>query len=101
MRWDFAFRQGWLWHQVVIARKTHNAAAAQIELERFLGDETRQPIMYSHYYTDNIQNARNEASKSLIEDSVRHAIRDDWNGTLHLDNTEKTVSNCWHPSRSV
>lgn len=66
-----------------------NTQAAEIELERILGDETRQPITYNHYYTDNIQNARNEASKSLIEDSVRHAIRDDWNGTLHLDNTEK------------
>ncbi|KAJ6132636.1 Dynamin [Penicillium samsonianum] len=66
-----------------------NVEAAEHELERILEDETRQPITYNHYYTDNIQNARNEASKSLIENSVRHAIRDDWNGSLHLENTEK------------
>lgn len=66
-----------------------NVEAAEHELERILGDETRQPITYNHYYTDNIQNARNETSKGLIEDSVRDAIRNDWNGTLHLDNTER------------
>ncbi|KGO57330.1 Dynamin [Penicillium expansum] len=66
-----------------------NVDAAQHELERILQDETRQPITYNHYYTDNIQNARNEASKSLIEDSVRDAIASDWDGTLHLRNTKK------------
>ncbi|KAJ5919650.1 Dynamin [Penicillium verhagenii] len=66
-----------------------NVEAAKHELERILQDETRQPITYNHYYTDNIQNARNETSQRLIEGSVRGAIQDDWNGTLHLDNTEK------------
>ncbi|CAI7613136.1 unnamed protein product [Penicillium pancosmium] len=66
-----------------------NAEAAEHELEIILQDETRQPITYNHYYTDNIQNARNEASKSLIENSVRDAIQNDWEGTLHLQNTEK------------
>jgi hypothetical protein len=66
-----------------------NVEAAEHELERILQDETRQPITYNHYYTDNIQNARNEASKSLIEDSVRDAIQNDWDGTLHLQNTGK------------
>ncbi|KAJ6102633.1 Dynamin [Penicillium sp. IBT 16267x] len=66
-----------------------NAEAAEHELEKILQDETRQPITYNHYYTDNIQNARNESSKSLIEDSVRDAIQNDWDGTLHLQNTEK------------
>ncbi|KAJ9488831.1 hypothetical protein VN97_g4458 [Penicillium thymicola] len=66
-----------------------NTEAAEHELEKNLGDKTRQPITYNHYYTDNIQNAINEAFKGLIEDSVRDAIRDDWNGTLHLDNTER------------
>ncbi|KAJ6020128.1 Dynamin [Penicillium canescens] len=66
-----------------------NVEAAEHELERILQDETRQPITYNHYYTDNIQKARNEASKSLIEDSVRDAIHNDWDGTLHLRDTEE------------
>ncbi|KAJ5517899.1 Dynamin [Penicillium expansum] len=66
-----------------------NVDAAQHELERILQDETRQPITYNHCYKDNIQNARNQASKSLIEDSVRDAIKNDWDGTLHLQNTNK------------
>ncbi|KAJ5987720.1 Dynamin [Penicillium waksmanii] len=66
-----------------------NVQAAEHELERILEDESRQPIIYNHYYTDNIRNARIEVSKSLIENSVRDAIQNDWNGTLYLDNTEK------------
>ena len=66
-----------------------NAQAAEYELKRILEDESRQPITYNHYYTDNIQNARMESSKSFIEDSVRNTIQDDWNGTFHLDNTER------------
>lgn len=66
-----------------------NIQAAEHELKRILEDESRQLITYNHYYTDNIQNARIESSKSFIEDSVRDAIQDDWNGTFHLDNTER------------
>lgn len=66
-----------------------NVEAAEHELENILHDETRQPITYNHYYTDNIQKARNETSQNLIEGSVRGAIQDDWNDTLHLDNTKE------------
>ncbi|KAJ6118893.1 Dynamin [Penicillium samsonianum] len=44
-----------------------NTEAAEHELEKILGDKTRQPITYNHYYTDNIQNARNEASKASLK----------------------------------
>lgn len=30
---------------------------AQAELQRIIDDKKRQPIIYNHYYTDNIQNA--------------------------------------------
>ncbi|KAJ5210048.1 Dynamin [Penicillium cf. griseofulvum] len=66
-----------------------NVEAAEHELEKIIADEKRQPITYNHYYTDNIQNARNEASKSIIEASVRDSIHTDWDGTLHLQNTER------------
>lgn len=77
-----------IWRLVSLTLE-ENFQAAEHELERILEDESRQPITYNHYYTDNIQNARIESSKSLIENSVRDAIDNDWNGTLHLDNTER------------
>jgi len=38
---------------------------AQDELQKILSDEKKQPITYNHYYTDNIQNAREDSLKKL------------------------------------
>ncbi|KAK1638439.1 vacuolar sorting protein VPS1 [Colletotrichum phormii] len=50
---------------IQLARKT-----AFKELEQIFLDEDRHPITYNHYYTDNIQKARNKTQKSLLEDSL-------------------------------
>jgi hypothetical protein len=64
-----------------------NIQSAQEEMGKILSDERSHPITYNHYYTDNIQNARTEAAKKKLEDSMNHAIAKDWNGKLHVSNT--------------
>ncbi|WDK19121.1 dynamin family protein [Colletotrichum graminicola] len=40
------------------------------ELRKILLDEERHPIMYNHYYTDNIQEARRDYHKSALNDAI-------------------------------
>jgi hypothetical protein len=61
------------------------------ELGRLLEDEARQPITYNHYYTDNIQKARNDQSKRRIQDSLHNAIQTDWNGKFHINNSTESI----------
>ncbi|KAI3535469.1 vacuolar sorting protein VPS1 [Colletotrichum filicis] len=51
--------------QLELSRK-----AAFKELEQLFLDEDRHPITYNHYYTDNIQKARNTSQKDLLENSL-------------------------------
>jgi vacuolar-type H+-ATPase subunit E/Vma4 len=61
--------------------------AAKEELDKILQDEKAQLITYNHYYTDNIQNAREDAAKEKLQNSMDQAIAKDWNGKLHVSNT--------------
>ncbi|KAG4430258.1 hypothetical protein IFR05_014254 [Cadophora sp. M221] len=49
--------------------------------------EERQPITYNHYYTDNIQNAREDSLREQIQKVIRGAVEDDFNGKFHVSNT--------------
>ncbi|OHE92329.1 vacuolar sorting protein VPS1 [Colletotrichum orchidophilum] len=51
--------------QLELSRKT-----AFKELEQIILDENRHPITYNHYYTENIQKARNDSQKELLESSL-------------------------------
>ena len=64
-----------------------NMQAAKDELEKLCHDEKLQPITYNHYYTDNIQNARQEATKRIIKKAMNETTTQDWNGKLHVSNT--------------
>ncbi|KAG9240272.1 dynamin GTPase [Calycina marina] len=44
------------------------------ELQKLLVDERRQPITYNHYYTDNIQSARNAKMEKAVEKAMEGAI---------------------------
>ena len=68
-----------------------NTQRAIDELNTLLEDESRQPITYNHYYTDNIQKARNEQSKRQIQDSMHNAIQTDWNGKFHVSNSSEEI----------
>jgi hypothetical protein len=57
--------------------------AAAEELKSLVEDEKRQPITYNHYYTDNIQNARQDS----IQAAMQSVVENDLNGELHVSNT--------------
>ncbi|KAK0932876.1 hypothetical protein LTR29_015546 [Friedmanniomyces endolithicus] len=59
---------------------------ALAELEVLIEDERHQPITYNHYYTDNVQKARQSDSQDLIKTIMRNAAEDDYGGALHVSN---------------
>ena len=79
-------------HRMIETTLEANLESGERELARLLEDESRQPITYNHYYTDNIQNSRDDRSKKLLQQSVQEAINKDWNGKLHFQNTEFDTS---------
>ena len=50
-------------------------------------DEKRQLITYNHYYTDNIQSARQDSWKRTFEKAMRSVVEEDWKGKFHISNT--------------
>jgi hypothetical protein len=64
---------------------THMSEAEK-ELQTLVEDEQRQPITYNHYYTDNIQKARQTASRDLIDKIVKDTADDDFHGAMHISN---------------
>lgn len=56
---------------------------AEKELEVLVDDEHQQPITYNHYYTDNVQKARQDASQKLINNIVKDTAEDDFHGAIH------------------
>jgi len=76
-----------------ILRLTANALEtrkenAQVELQRIVDDEKRQPITYNHYFTDNIQNARQDSLKKAIQSAMKVVVNEDWNGKFHISNNQ-------------
>ena len=63
-----------------------NLGAAAEELDRLCRDERLQPITYNHYYTDNVQNARQGDLKKMIGKLMNDSAAQDWNGKLHVSN---------------
>ncbi|CZS94323.1 related to dynamin GTPase [Rhynchosporium graminicola] len=68
-------------------RLEEGKALANEELQKLLADEKRQPITYNHYYTDNIQSARESSMKDAMQIAMRAAVEKDWNGKFHVSNT--------------
>lgn len=61
------------------------------ELNVLLEDEARQPITYNHYYTDNVQKARNEQSKRQIRESMQNTLHTDQNGRHYVSNSPTSI----------
>lgn len=59
---------------------------AEKELGNLWQDEQQQPITYNHYYTDNVQNARQDSTRKLIKKTMNETTAYDWNGKLHVSN---------------
>ena len=64
-----------------------NKLGAEEELSRLCNDEQQQPMTYNHYYTDNVQNARQDSTRKLVKKAMNEASTEDWNGRLHVSNT--------------
>ncbi|KAK2759881.1 hypothetical protein FQN54_002615 [Arachnomyces sp. PD_36] len=54
--------------------------SAEKELEKIWEDERAQPITYNHYYTDNIQHARQDCRQKAIEGILNKSIDSRKNG---------------------
>ncbi|KAL8783924.1 MAG: hypothetical protein Q9195_009234 [Heterodermia aff. obscurata] len=63
-----------------------NKQATEEELSRLCEDEKQQPITYNHYYSDNVQKARQDSTRDLIKKTMNEASAEDWNGRLHISN---------------
>jgi hypothetical protein len=63
-------------------RLTTHMNEAEKELQILIDDEHQQPITYNHYYTDNVQKARQEASHDLINKIVMDTTGGDLNGAI-------------------
>lgn len=68
-----------------------NIKRAIVELNVLLEDEARQPITYNHYYTDNVQKARNEQSKRQIRDSMQNTLHTDQHGRHYVSNSPASI----------
>ena len=60
--------------------------AATEELKRLCEDEKQHPITYNHYYTDNVQNARQDPTRESIKKAMNDVTAQDWNEKLHISN---------------
>lgn len=69
-----------------------NAKRAFNELSKLLDDEAGCPITYNHYYTDNVQKARNNRSKQDLGTSLNNTINEDFNGRFHVSNSSDEIS---------
>jgi replication initiation and membrane attachment protein DnaB len=65
-----------------------NIADARGELQRLWEDEQHQPITYNHYFTDNVQKAREQGTRTLLKQAMTHTREHDWNGKMHISNTQ-------------
>jgi hypothetical protein len=59
---------------------------AEKELRILVEDEQQQPITYNHYFTDNVQKARQNASRDLMNRIVKDTADDDFHGAMHISN---------------
>jgi hypothetical protein len=69
-----------------------NAEKAFQELSKLLDDEAGCPVTYNHYFTDNVQRARNNRSRQDLGTSLNNAITEDWNGRFHVSNSSDEIS---------
>lgn len=65
-----------------------NMTRATDELHKLWQDEQHQPLTYNHYFTDNIQKAREQGTKDVVKQAVVETKAQDWNGKIHISNVQ-------------
>ncbi|KAI1919976.1 hypothetical protein LOZ65_004255 [Ophidiomyces ophidiicola] len=73
-------------HKIINHRLQKTLEDALAELQKLGDDEKLQPITYNHYYTDNIQQSRQDATRVVIQRALRGASAD-VHGVHHMSNT--------------
>ncbi|KAK5548613.1 hypothetical protein LTR46_011962 [Exophiala xenobiotica] len=74
-------------HEFVEAAIHHTCPDTNVAgeiLELLWEGEQHQPITYSHYFTDNIQKAREQVTKDVVKHAVVETKEQDWNGKMHI-----------------
>lgn len=64
---------------------------ADEELTKLWEDEIRQPVTYNHYYTDNIQSARNDAARKALKNAMDQTTAEDYGGRMHISNSNVEI----------
>lgn len=77
--------------QLVEQQLDKNMKAAREELSRIWDDEQQQPITYNHYFTDNIQKARQASTEELLRHAMNATKQEDWNGKIHISNVQVDI----------
>jgi hypothetical protein len=67
-------------------RLSDHMSKAEAELETLLEDEQQQPITYNHYYTDNVQKARQKDAQDVISTLMEETAANDFRGVMHVSN---------------
>jgi hypothetical protein len=78
--------------RIIVAKLDENAECGFHELSKLLDNEAGCPITYNHYYTDNVQRARNNRLRQDLGNSLNNAIDEDWNGRFHVSNSSDEIS---------
>jgi GTPase SAR1 family protein len=92
---DATFSDEDLKHQVSLLCQEEvdtSARRAHEELSRIWADECCQPITYNHYFTDNIQNSRNQVQRETVQKALHQAIDQEWHGKLHINNNLEDIA---------
>ncbi|KIW65525.1 hypothetical protein, variant, partial [Phialophora macrospora] len=65
-----------------------NMNRATEELNKLWQDEQHHPVTYNHYFTDNIQKAREQGTKDVVKKALIETREQDWNGRMHISNVQ-------------
>lgn len=81
--------------ELLLASLQENLDHAAEELQKLWQDEQHHPITYNHYFTDNIQKARQQSTHDSVKRAVIETRDQDWHGKLHISNIREDIDLSW------
>ena len=63
-----------------------NKQVAEEKLLKLCENEKQQSIIYNHYYSNNVQKARQNSTRNLIKKIMNETSVENWNERLHINN---------------
>ncbi|EXJ61698.1 dynamin GTPase [Cladophialophora yegresii CBS 114405] len=74
--------------ELVRTNLQENMNGATKELRKLWQDEQHHPVTYNHYFTDNIQKAREQGTRDVVKRAVVETRDQDWHGRMHISNVQ-------------